>query len=454
MEHSRRQFLHRLATLASLTPVVAGGLSSAACNFAATASDNVINLTLWVTYNPQEYEIFTQIAADFETQYFANKGRQIKLQLQRIPFDGLMPRLKYACMANATPDICRVDNAWPLTLAYGKALVPLDTLANFGGDIDTVAREYVPAAVESNVIDIKMDDGRRERHVYGLPDQTNCVALFWNKDMFQQAAEALRAADLDPTRAPQNWEEFIRYGKVLTIADKQQFGLGIFNSFWWSLPFFYSYGAQFLKQDAQGKFVCALDDPAAREALQLMTDLYKKHGIEAGAWLSGAINPEQGFLNGKYAMILSGPWNLKRFANINFGVSLVPAGPTGSISNVGGQNLVVFRSCKQPEAAYEFLRYFAAENVQLRWCEALGQIPVNMKALEKIDTKDRPNLAVFIEQMKTARSSPKIPKMDVMEDKVMNPTLQLAMQGSKPVAQALKDAAAQIDREFLPLLND
>ncbi|KAF0248870.1 MAG: carbohydrate ABC transporter substrate-binding protein CUT1 family, partial [bacterium] len=166
-----------------------------------------------------------------------------------------------------------------------------------------------------------------------------------------------------------------------------------------------------------------------------------------------SINPEQGFLNGKYAMILSGPWNLKRFSNIDFGVSLVPAGPAGTSSNVGGQNLVIFRTCKNPEAALDFLRYFSSEEIQVRWSELLGQIPVNIRAFDKIDTSQRPQLAVFMQQLKTARPSPKIPRMDVVEEKIMGPALQLAMQGDKSVEQALKDSAKEINKDFLSLIN-
>lgn len=428
------------------------GANNMACR-SLSDGEKANTLTVWVSYNPQEYEVFKKIATDFQDDYLKKHGKPLQLNLQRIPYDGLMPRLKYACLANATPDICRVDNAWPLTLAYGKALVPLDTLPNFNSTIDEMAKEYVPAAIESNIVEVKKDNGNWERHLYGIPDQTNCVALFWNKELFRQSATELRAAGLDPDRAPRSWDEFVKYAQILTIKDKKQYGFGMFNSLWWSMPFFNTFGAKFVQKDSNGKYVCTLDQQPARDALQFMTDLYKKYGVEAGAWRTGSINPEQGFLNGKYAMILSGPWNLKRFSNIDFGLSLVPAGPAGTSSNVGGQNLVIFQTCKNPEGALDFLRYFSSEAIQVRWSEALGQIPVNIKAFDKVDLSQRPQLAVFMEQMKTARPSPKIPRMDVLEEKVMGPALQLAMQGDKTVEQALKDSSNEINKDFLSLLN-
>ena len=76
--------------------------------------------------------------------------------------------------------------------------------------------------------------------------------------------------------------------------------------------------------------------------------------------------PEQGFINGKYAMILTGPWNLKRFEGIDFDVSLVPADPAGTSSNVGGSNMVVFRSSEHADVALDFLRWFTSRDTQLR----------------------------------------------------------------------------------------
>lgn len=412
-----------------------------------------IELTVWQTYNPQETEVFQKIAKDFEREYESKQGKRVHLKLQRIPFDGLMPRLKYACLANATPDVCRVDNAWPLTLAFGQAIMPLDTIKNFNTTIEDLQKEYVRAAIDSNIIETRGSDGRWQRHLYGIPDQTNCLALYWNRDLFKQSEAELRAAGLDPDRAPRTWDEFVRYGRILTKPEILQYGFGMFNSLWFSLPFFNTFGAEFVKRGEDGKFVAVLDGPAGQQALQFMTDLYLKHKVEAGAWRSGSINPEQGFLNGKYAMILSGPWNLKRFSNVNFGVSLVPAGPAGTSSNVGGQNMVIFRNSKHPEVALDFLRYFASEDVQVRWCETLGQIPVNLRAFDKIDTSTRPHLAVFMEQMKTAKPTPKIPRFDVLEEKVMGPAFQLAMQGDKSVEQALKEAVESLNKEFLPLLN-
>ena len=411
-------------------------------------------VTIWETYNAQEHEVFDALSRDYEREVTTRTGKAVRLKVERVPYEGLLPKLKYAAITDTAPDICRVDNAWVLTLAYGKAVVPLDTLPTFGTTLDEEAAKYVPAAIATNIIEVPEANGAWNRHLFGLPDQTNCVALFWNKALFAASAEALRREGLDPERAPATWEEFVRYAKVLTVPGKKQFGFGMFATLWWVMPFLNSFGAQFTRTDANGKVACGFADPQALEALKFIVSLYREHGVEAGAWQTGSINPEQGFLNGKYAMILTGPWNLKRFEGIDFGVSLVPAGPAGTSSNVGGSNMVVFKSSANADVALDFLRWFTSHDVQMRWARELGQIPVNREAFEESARTAGPPLGVFLEQLRTARPLQQVPKMDQIEDRVINPALELALKGASTPEEIMREASRRIDEDYLSIIND
>jgi multiple sugar transport system substrate-binding protein len=440
------QRLIAVVTVASLTLAVGCGRAPQ-----AAAGDTV---TIWETYNAEEHAVFEALARDFERDYAAKTGREVRLDLQRVPYEGLLPKLKYATLTDTAPDICRVDNAWILTLAYGKAVMPLDTLPNFGGTLESVSAEYVPAAIKTNTIAVPGEDGVWREHLFGLPDQTNCTALFWNKELFRESADALRAEGLDPERAPKTWEEFVRYARVLTIPERRQFGFGMFATLWWMVPFLNTFGASFTSKGPAGATSCGLSSPEAVSAMRFIVSLYREYGVEAGAWQTGAINPEQGFLNGKYAMILTGPWNLKRFEGIDFGVSLVPEGPAGTSSNVGGSNMVVFRSSKRADVAYEFLRWFTSHDVQLRWSRELGQIPVSRTAFEEAARAAAgTHLGVFLEQLRTAQPLQQVPKMDQVEDRVVNPMIELALKGQGTPEELLADACRKIDADYLSILN-
>ena len=65
------------------------------------------------------------------------------------------------------------------------------------------------------------------------------------------------------------------------------------------MPFFGCYSAQFVKKDSQGNKICILGDERSTAAFQLKVDMYQRHKIEAGAWKSGAIGPDVGFIKRK-----------------------------------------------------------------------------------------------------------------------------------------------------------
>ncbi len=443
---------NRFLTGVLVATLVAAGVSCS--KRPSIDASGVRTVTIWETYNAQEHEVFEAFARDYERELTARTGEKVRLKVERVPYEGLLPKLKYAAITGTAPDICRVDNAWVLTLAYGKAVVPLDTLPTFGTTLDEEAAKYVPAAIATNIIEVPDASGAWSRHLFGLPDQTNCAALFWNKGLFAASAEQLRREGLDPERAPATWDEFVRYSKVLTIPERKQFGFGMFATLWWVMPFLNSFGARFTRTDENGKVACGFADPDAIEAFRFIVSLYRDHRVEAGAWQTGSINPEQGFLNGKYAMILTGPWNLKRFEGIDFGVSLVPSGPAGTSSNVGGSNMVVFKSSTNADTALDFLRWFTSRELQLRWARELGQIPVNREAFEESARTAGPPLGVFLEQLRTAKPLQQVPKMDQIEDRVINPALELALKGQSTPEEIMREACRRIDEDYLSIIND
>jgi len=162
--------------------------------------------------------------------------------------------------------------------------------------------------------------------------------------------------------------------------------------------------------------------------------------------MAGGIRDDLGFQTRKYAMVFNGPWAIKSLgeAGLDFGVALIPAGPAGTSTTVGGNNLVVFRSCTHVREAAEFLKFVASKASQLKWCNALGQIPVNRLAHADLDFERHPYLATFIEQMKTAVPRPQVAVYPEIENAV-NPEMQAALEGSKTVKKAMDSACEEVE---------
>jgi ABC-type glycerol-3-phosphate transport system substrate-binding protein len=375
-----------------------------------------VTLTVWETYNTEERALFLDLVAEYET---ANPG--IVIEPVSIPFDGLEPKILTALATNTAPDIARVDVGFLPKVALRGALTALD---RYG--VEAMKGDLFPVALSSCVV---------EGETYGVPDKVNGLCLFYNKAMFT-------AVGLDPSEPPDTWEEFVAFAERLTDRKAGIFGFGMRNSLWWSLPFIYSFGGGIL--DGQGK--CALSDSGSVAGFQFKVDLYSKYGVEGGAWRAGGIRDDMGFQGRKYAMVFNGPWAVKGLeqGGIDFGVALIPAGPAGRATNVGGNDLVVFSTSAHPAEAAKFMMYMASKEVQARWANELGQIPVNTLADQLIDFQTHPYLRTFMEQMKYARPRPQTGSYPEIENAV-NPEMQAALDGKKTVEEAMQSACRLVD---------
>lgn len=397
-------------------------------------------ITIWETYNDEEHAVFLEIVDEFQKIH-----PEIKIKVQRIPWTGHERKLQVAMITHTAPDIARIDTAFTPRLVKTNSVVDL---TDYGGL--EIAKDLIPAAVNSNIFPKCFyipGSTSTEKRIFGLPDQTTGVVLFYNKKMFRKAGIE---------KPPKNWDEFVKVAKKLTVdtdsppdGKPNLYGFAQLCSLWWNFPFFNTFGAKFL--DETGK-KCLLDSEETEKALTFIVDLYQTHKVEAGAWRVGAIIPEIGFLNNLYAMIFMGPWNLKRFksANIEFGVSLIPEGPCGTSTNVGGTNMVILKETKYPKECFEFLKFLTTKEIQAKWANSLGQIPVNMKAFDMVKTDELPELKVFMEQMKTAIARPPVLDYAWLEN-IINSEMYAALAGEKSPKQALKDATQKINEEILSM---
>lgn len=383
--------------------------------FVSCAKKKQGELTLWVNYNDEEYAVFSELVNRYSSE------NKVVIKVERIPFMGTEQKILSALATKTTPDIARVDVAFVTPLAKKGALFALDDLKG----IDTLVSSIVPAALQSVIID---------GHIYGIPDQVTCLALFYNRELF-------RKAGLNPDKPPTTWDEFLTYAKRLTNPSEGIYGFAMQNTLWWTLPFLYTFGADFVRDGS-----CALTSPEAIEALKFKFSLYITEKVEPGAWKPGSVDPDMGFQSGKYAMVFNGPWKIKtlRDMKIDFGVGLIPAGKTGSGTAIGGTDMVIFRNSRYLNEGFNFLKWLVSVENQALWANKLGQIPVNINAFPLVDTVAHPYLPVFIQQLQVARPRPSLINYTDIENEV-NPEMELALTGKKSVEEAMKDACVKMN---------
>ena len=379
-------------------------------------------VTIWHSYNNDETRVFNEILADYQKQ-----TPQIKIVAERVPFDGLLPKLTSAAIAHRTPDIARVDIGHIPRLAWGKAIEPLDA---YGAQ--KVMNDMLPIA--RSVAEVRLP-AKKTSAIFAIPDQLTTVALYYNKKLLAEAG----------ILPPKNIADLKRTGDLFRQKGISAKAFAMNSSLWWMMPWLFLHKAQILSADLDR---CLLDSTEGVAAIEYLRELYT-NGSEGGAWLSGAINPDQGFLTGRYAMILSGPWNLQTFRTVPFGIALVPGlGDQRSASNIGGAGMVVFSASKEKTESYKLLAYLVSEGAQKKWITGTGQLSVNMAANRAMADKLSEELKVFLQQLQYAGTRPQLPGYDALET-IVAPYLYAALDGSLSAKEALRRACGEIERDLL-----
>lgn len=122
--------------------------------------------------------------------------------------------------------------------------------------------------------------------------------------------------------------------------------------------------------------------------------------------------------------------------------ALMPAGKGGSISVVGGEDIVLFKQSRNKEAALEFIRFMLSPEAQLMMAR-VGQVPVRIDVTEQA-VQAQPYFALFFEQLKTARARLPHPNWPKIED-LLTSTGQAILRGEKGAKEALDELAPKID---------
>jgi multiple sugar transport system substrate-binding protein len=217
------------------------------------------------------------------------------------------------------------------------------------------------------------------------------------------------------------------------------------------LPFMWSGGGELIKPPDAGTKALNIVNEGAIAALQLWRDLIQ----DGSAILS---QPERGyeldgFLAGKVAMQLSGPWTLGQLQStkVDFGVLPIPTG-TRSATAIGGENLFLFKSTPARErAAFTFAEYVMSDEFQTEWAIGTGYLPINLKSRENPDylafKAQQPAVDVFLQQAKYGRSRPIFPGYNRISDNLGRAIEATLLDRSSPT-DALKASQQRLDLIF------
>ncbi len=250
------------------------------------------------------------------------------------------------------PDLfdCYGINELRAYVGAGIAWDVTDELAKMGVD--------VRASVWPAMLPYVELDGR----VYGFPANTATDALFFNKDIFDEAGIPY------PKSRPWTWEEFIPLAQRLTVRDAngrvKQYGC--FIDFWQWRFFVRQWGGRVFSPDGTR---CEIDSPQCIAAMRFLQDLIYKYKVmpspseedammAQGGWGSAGIR----FIGGRrVATAIGGRWwlsSLRQYTSLRLGAVEAPHGPVREFLSYGKSTLINRKSPRR-EQALKFLQYMA-----------------------------------------------------------------------------------------------
>lgn len=286
---------------------------------------------------------------------------------------------------------------------------------------------------KDKILESTLASGYYNGELYGVPFGPNCLALWCNTDMLEEAGY---------TKPPTTFEEFVEIAEATTKPEEGVYGfvMGGFKNeagTFQNLPWLISAGGS----------IFDLTSDASKSALTMLKDLFDKGCIskESLNWTqSDALNQ---FIAGNAAMYLSGSWNVATIRNtapdIRFTCSPIPKG-VDSVSCLGGELIGITTACRNVEAAQDFLEWFLSYDINKEFAQRCTRFsPRSDITAEDLYPGDDV-MAVYADLLPNAYARGQHPAWNEVSTVFQN-AYQEIYTGAKSVDDAVNEAAKQIN---------
>lgn len=375
-----------------------------------------ITLTFWHTYGDSEEAQFLNVVLPlWEAQH-----PDIKIDAVRQDSGQFHQMIVTSFGTGMSPDVARVDIANIASYANQGGLAALSDYADFA----EISKDYMDAPLSTNLYQGKY---------YGLPLDTNCKAAVVNLNVM---------GELGLSQAPATMEEFIA-----AAQDRGSYSINVSGVGDWDMyPYFWLFGGT-LTDDAFTKASGYLDSEASIAAMNQIVELHDRKILTIRD-VDGSVDAWDG-INSEYAMFFEGPWYFGSYEEAEsrgIVAAQIPSYNGQSASVVGGEDIAVFATSKNPDAAYEFAKFMTQPEVQLAMLEA-GQLPVLKSLVNSEAVQNNPVWSVYMEQMASAKARIPSPNNSVIQE-IWSETVTNIFANGADVASELRSAAAKIDQQL------
>ena len=384
-----------------------------------------VTLTFWHGYTDAEADSLNALIDAWNAE-----NPDIKIDPLFVNNDKALQKLTVALQGGEPPDI---------TYQYGSSL---PQLAGAPGLIDLTDRVQQPEVDWEDFVAGARTAATFEGKVLGVPALIDNLAVVYNKDLFDDAG-------LDHPSPDWTWEDFRAAAKALTDPAEKRFGFSYpmdasEDSVWHYDPLLWQNGGSILTEDGSQ---AAFNSPEGVEALEVLTGM--------------AVDDESVFLDiqnsaytdvfnsGRIGMLITGPWDLSSFTDVDYGVEILP-GFDGDHQTIAGPDMwcVFDNGDGRGQAALDFVTWLTdAEQVRTE-ALATGHLPIRLSVAEDEAFLDEfgaafPGVDVFAENLANVEQARPVLAAYPQISEAMGLAIVSAMLGESEPKAALDQAAAE-----------
>ena len=379
----------------------------------------------WEKWNGEEEAAMRRVVDGFNDTVGRDKG----IYVRYLSTSAVDQKTLTATAAGTPPDVAGV---WDKNVAQFAAMDALEPLGDLAAAHGIGPGTYKP---------VYWDACHYQGTLYALVSTPNAVALHYNREQFARSAPALRAAGLDPGRAPRTIGELDAYAKALDQKDRDGriavAGYLPTEPGWYTDYTCYWFGGSWW-DEPHHRFT--FTDPAVVNAYTWIQSYSKRLGTAATSEFRGGMgtfdSPQNPFISGTLAMEQQGTFmaNFIRHLrpSMDWGAAPFPSAVPGltDVAYCESDVLVIPRRAAHPAEAFEFLAYVNRQDVMERLCDDHCKVSPLARVSESfLAHHHNPNIRLFerLAASPNARHAPQVPILAEVSDAMTVFTQRLAL---------------------------
>ncbi|MCZ0953211.1 MAG: extracellular solute-binding protein [Rhodospirillaceae bacterium] len=416
----------RLATGGTLIRAASCFLVAAAVSAPVSvgAQEEPTRLEVWHTFGASttDERIFLSAVESFEAAH-----PDVDVEPVRIPYLQNLQQFINSSQGGEAPDVVRLSDTELGRIGH-ISVEGLPLLEDLRPHLTPVQRSrFEPRALNAM---------RYGAALYAVPVSQGCLALVYNKSLFDEAGVAYPADDWTT-------DDLVAAAQALTRDDILGFALPLKWSYWF-IPFLTGFGGS-LFDVADNP---TLDSPGSAEALEWFLDLERVHGVAASSTGIEAMSTR--FQLSRAAMVLDGSWNWNAYvaAGLDLGVAVMPVvaqtgrrmGPMFSVFGWGVS--------KQSAAKVESVKlalWLSSYEVQKDFAVETYMIPTDLALTKDPDIAANVTLNGYLRQVEFGTEVPTT-RATYMIFEQLDTALELTSTGEMDAQSALQAADAEMER--------